>query len=144
MRWIVSDINNILVIICGIFYLVLCVFSIVTGIIYIMGIRKLNPLELSDSFVEKLSNEKKLEEFAVKMGYVTFVVGVVQGITAFSLFKGHSMVLYIISLGFTMFSICSVLFKLRSKVNSFSLIKFVFYVLILIILLLKSTRVLFF
>lgn len=141
---IVSDINNIIVILCGLFYLVLCVFSIVTGIIYIMGKRKLNPLELSDTFVKRLNNEKKLDEFAVKMGYVTFIVGIVQGITAFSLFKGHSIILYGISLGFTIFSICSVLFKLKGKMNSFSLIKLVFYVLILIILLLESTRLLFF
>ncbi len=144
MKWIISDINNILVILCGAFYLVLCVFSIVTGIIYMMGKRKLNPLELSDSFVKKLDSEDKINEFAAKKGFATFIVGIFQGITAISLFKGYSPILYWISLGFTIFSICSVLYKLIGKINSFSLIKLVFYVLIVIILLLSSTRILFF
>ena len=38
---------------CGVFYGVLCVFSIVTGLIYVSGKRELNPLELSDTFMEK-------------------------------------------------------------------------------------------
>lgn len=37
-----------LLILSAVFYAVLCVFSIVTGIIYMSGKRKLNPLELSD------------------------------------------------------------------------------------------------
>ena len=62
----------VLVILCGIFYSILCVFSIVTGIIYMSGKRKLNPLELSDSFVKKLDTDDKLNKFTVKMGFVTF------------------------------------------------------------------------
>jgi hypothetical protein len=144
MNWIISDFNNILVILCGVFYSILCIFSIVTGIIYASGKRELNPIELSNKTVKKLDTKEKLNKFAIKMGYVTFIVGIVQGITAFALFKGYSMILYIIAFGFTIFSILSVSFKLKGKLNSFSLIKFVFYVLILIILLLKSTRILFF
>ena len=137
MKWIISDFSNILVILCGIFYLVLCIFSIVTGIIYIKGKRKLNPLELSDNFVKKLKKNNKLESFAIKMGYVTLIVGIVQGITALSIFKGYNIILYIIALSFTLFSICSVLFKLKSKPNSFSFIKLIFYIIILLILILN-------
>ena len=143
MNWIIFDINNILVTLCGIFYSVLCIFSIVTGLIYLSGKKELNPLELSDDFVKKLNSKNKLKEFTIKMGLVTFIVGIIQGITAFSLFKGHNALLYYISLGFTIFSICSVLFKLRGKINFFPIIKLIFYIAILIILLLNNTRILF-
>ena len=143
MNWIISDPNNILITLCGIFYLILCIFSIVTGLIYATGKRKLNPIELSEKFVKTLDTEEKLQRFTIKMCYITIIVGIVQGICAFSLFKGHSLVLYIIALSFTLFSIASVLFKLKGKVNSFSLIKLVFYILILIVLMLGSTRALF-
>ena len=50
---------KLLLILSGIFYAVLCVFSIVTGLIYMSGKRKLNPLELSDKYVEKICNESE-------------------------------------------------------------------------------------
>lgn len=136
--------NNLLVILCGVFYSVLCVFSIVTGLIYMSGKKKLNPLELSEKFVKKLKDSNKMDKFTRTMGLVTFIVGIVQGLTAFALFKGHSPILYFIALGFTIFSIISVSVKLKGKINAFPIIKFVFYVAILIILLLNSTRILFF
>ena len=43
---------NILLILCGIFYAVLCVFSIVTGLMYASGKKEMNPLELSDRFTD--------------------------------------------------------------------------------------------
>ncbi len=143
MRWIVNDFQNWPLILCGVFYSILCVFSIVTGLIYMSGKRKLNPLELSDNFIEKLNDSEKLKKFTVKMGFVTFIVGIVQGITSFSIFRGHNFVFYFIALGFTIFSICSVLFKLKGKINAFPLIKLFFYISILIVLLMPSSRVLF-
>jgi len=140
----ILEFNNIPLILCGVFYSILCVFSIVTGLIYVYGKKKLNPLELSDKFVQKLDTNDKLKKFTIKMGWVTFVVGIVQGITAFAIFHGHSKVLYFIALGFTIFSIFSVLFKLKGKINAFPLMKLIFYLVILIILLLNSTRELFF
>ena len=125
---------------CGAFYFLLCIFSIVTGLIYASGKKKLNPLELSDKFVKRLNTKDKLNRFTIKMGYVTIIVGLVQGLSAFALFKGHSTVLYFIALGFTLFSICSVLIKLKGKTNSFSMIKLIFYTAILVILLLTSSR----
>lgn len=127
--------RNIPLILCGIFYSVLCVFSIVTGLIYASGKRKLNPLELPDSFVNKLNEEDKLKQFAVKMGYVTFIVGIVQGLTAFSLFKAKGLLFYLIAFGFNLFSIASVLFKLKGKINAFPLLKLCAYIMILIVLL---------
>ena len=143
MNWIITNPNNILLILCGIFYSILCIFSIVTGLIYANGKKELNPLELSDSFVKKLSTKDKLKKFTIKMGWITFLVGIIQGITALSIFKGHNIILYIIALSFTIFSICSVLFKLKGKINTFPIIKLIFYVLILIILLLNNSRLLF-
>lgn len=132
------------VILCGVFYAVLCIFSIVTGLIYMSGKRELNPLELSDSFVKKLSDPLKRARFAKKMGFVTFIVGIVQGITSYSILKGSSPLDYWIALGFTLFSIGSVSVKLKGKINAFPLLKAIAYISILIILLLSSTRVLFF
>ena len=45
--------NEILLKICGAFYALLCVFSIVTGLLYSSGRKELNPLELSDRFMER-------------------------------------------------------------------------------------------
>ena len=142
-NWLISDPQNILLILCGIFYSILCIFSLVTGLIYIRGKKKLNPLELPDSFVDKLNDEDKLDAFAKKMGYVTFIVGIVQGISALCIFKGGNTICYAIALGFTLFSIASVAFKLKGKINVFPLMKFVAYLAILFVLLAKSTRSLF-
>ena len=55
MTWIGLELKNIPLILCGAFYSILCIFSIVTGILYISGKRELNPIELSDNMVKKLS-----------------------------------------------------------------------------------------
>lgn len=128
----------------GFFYAVLCVFSIVTGLLYMSGKRELNPLELSEKFMQRLSDHKKRKRFARFMGFVTFVVGIVQGITSFSIFKAGRKLHYWIATGFTLFSIGSVAVKLKGKIHAFPLLKAVAYVSILIILLLKQTRELFF
>ena len=130
---------DILLTLCGIFYSVLCIFSIVTGLMYAKGDRKLNPLELSDKFMEKYRDPEKLKKFTVKMGWVTFAVGIVQGITAYAIFKAHSVLLYGIALGFTVFSIASVAFKLKGKISLFPVLKCVAYVAILIILIVGRT-----
>ena len=144
MEWLGLQSHNIPLILCGVFYAVLCIFSIVAGLIYMSGKKELNPLELSDEFVQRLSDPDKRKKFTITMGLVTFVVGIVQGLTSFSIFKANSPVLYWIALGFTIFSICSVSFKLKGKINAFPLLKFAAYVTILVILLLGSTRTLFF
>ena len=131
------------VIFSGIFYSVLCVFSIVTGIMYMSGKRKLNPLELSDKFVEKLKNGDLIDRFTFDAGLLTFVVGIVQGITAYSLFVRKGAFDYYMALGFTIFSIGSVAFKLKGKINIFPLLKSIAYIAILVILLLPKTRALF-
>lgn len=131
-------------ILCAVFYAVLCVFSLVTGIIYMSGRRELNPLELSDSFMERLSDPAKRAAFARKMGLVTFVVGIVQGMTSYAMLRAGSPACYGLALGFTIFSICSVGFKLRGKVNAFPLLKLACYLAITVVLLLGPTRSLFF
>ncbi|MCF0124222.1 MAG: hypothetical protein HUJ68_00400 [Clostridia bacterium] len=130
--------NNFLIIICGLFYALLCIFSIVTGLIYATGKRELNPLELSQKTVDKLDTKEKKEAFAKKMGIVTFIVGIVQGITSYAILKGGSIILYIISIGFTIFSIASVSVKLKGKINAFSILKAICYVSILVILIINK------
>ena len=135
---------HILLPVCGVFYAVLCVFSIVTGLMYAGGEKELNPLELSDSFMRRYDDPEKRRAFAVKMGWVTFFVGIAQGITAFSIFKKGSPVCYWIALGFTLFSIASVAFKLKGKISAFPVLKSAAYLAILVVLLLPSARALFF
>lgn len=125
---------SILIMLCGIFYAVLCIFSIVTGILYISGKRELNPIELSDNMVKKLSTPNKKKKFAKTMWYVTFFVWILQGITAYALLYSTNETLYYFAIWFTIFSIWSVAFKLKWKINSFSLMKLVFYIAILVIL----------
>ena len=138
------EVYGVLRILCGAFYAVLCVFSLVTGLIYMSGRRTLNPVELSDAFVAKLATEEEKRAFARKMGLVTFVVGIVQGMTAWALIRADSPVLYWIAMGFTLFSIASVAFKLKGKVSAFPLIKLVAYLAILAVLLLGGAREAFF
>ena len=130
--------------ICGGFYALLCVFSIVTGLMYAGGKRKLNPLELSDKFMSRYSDPAKLKRFTVKMGWVTFVVGIVQGIAAWALFRKGSPALYWIALGFTVFSILSAAFKLKGKISAFPALKCAAYLVILVVLLLPGAKALFF
>ena len=108
------------------------------------GKRALNPLELSDKTLNTLKSEEKRKRFARFMGGVTFVVGIFQGITSYGMLIGRNSFFYYFALGFTIFSICSVVFKLKGKINIFPLLKFVAYVLILIVLLLNKTRTIFF
>lgn len=122
---------KIVLLISALLYGLLCVFSIVTGIIYMSGKKELNPLELSDKFVSKLKQEDKLSKFARIMGFITFVVGIVQGLTAYSILNDKN---YILSIGFTIFSILSVSFKLKSKINLFPILKSIAYIIILIVL----------
>lgn len=136
--------HNIPLVLCSLFYAVLCVFSLVTGLIYMSGRRELNPLELSDAFVKRLSDPVKRAAFARRMGLVTFVVGIVQGMTSFAILAAGTPGRYALALGFTLFSICSVGFKLKGKVSAFPLMKLAFYLAILVVLLLGSTRTLLF
>ena len=124
--------NNFVLLVCVIFYGTLCIFSIVTGLIYASGKKKLNPLELPDKFIEKLNDENKLKSFTIKMGWLTFIVGIIQGITAYG-FYSKNLILYIIACGFNIFSIFSVLFKLKGKINAFPLLKLVAYIFVLVV-----------
>ena len=131
-------------ILCGAFYALLCVFSIVTGLLYAGGKKELNPLELSDRFLARYADPEKRRRFTVRMGWVTFFVGIVQGIAAYAILKGHSAVYYWIALGFTPFSIASVALKLKGKRSLFPILKSAAYLAILTVLLLPGARTRFF
>jgi uncharacterized membrane protein HdeD (DUF308 family) len=90
---------------------------------------------LSERMVKKLSTKEKKKKFWIAMWYVTFLVWIVQGITAYALLFSTNIILYYFAVWFTVFSVCSVVLKLKWKINNFSLIKFVFYITILVILL---------
>jgi hypothetical protein len=134
---------KILLILCGLFYALLCVFSVVTGLMYASGGRELNPLELSERFMSRFAEPDRLRRFTVTMGWVTFAVGVAQGITAWALFDRGGPLCYGIALGFTLFSIASVAFKLKGKLSAFPLLKCAAYAAILAVLLLRASRALF-
>ncbi len=129
---------------CGIFYAVLSVFSLVTGLIYVNGKRKLNPIELSDKFMSHFTSQDKLNLFTKTMGWITFIVGILQGITSFAIFQRNKMAYYWIALGFTLFSITSVAFKLKGKINMFPVLKCILYTAVLIVLLLGEAKAQFF
>ena len=133
-----------LLLLCGIFYAVLCVFSIVTGLMYASGKKKLNPLELSEKFMSRYTDSDKLKRFTIKMGWVTFLVGIVQGITSFAILHRHNAVLYWTALAFTLFSIVSVAWKLKGKINAFPVLKCIAYTAILVVLILGGARAQFF
>lgn len=132
-----SGSDDLLLLLCGLFYSLLCIFSMVTGLIYMSGKRKLNPLELPDSFVSRLDEEDRLLRFTRRMGFVTFLVGIVQGISAYAILKAGNAFFYVIASGFTLFSIASVLFKLKGKINAFPLLKLLAYLFILFVLIIK-------
>ena len=133
-----------LLLLCGIFYAVLCVFSIVTGLMYASGKKKLNPLELSDRFMSRYTDSDRLMRFTIKMGWVTCLVGIAQGITSFAILHRHNAVLYWIALAFTLFSIASVVWKLKGKINAFPVLKCIAYTAILVVLILGGARAQFF
>ena len=133
-----------LLLLCGIFYAVLCVFSIVTGLMYASGKKKLNPLELSDKFMSRYTDSDRLMRFTIKMGWVTCLVGIAQGITSFAILHRHNAVLYWIALAFTLFSIASVVWKLKGKINAFPVLKCIAYTAILVVLILGGARAQFF
>ena len=122
----------ILIIFSAIFYSILCVFSIVTGYLYMTGRRELNPVELSDSFMKKIKDKKK---FARKMGLVTFIVGLFQGITAIfillAIINNRLIILYDIAMIFNVFSFFSVFIKLWNKSSKFAWIKIACYSIIM-------------
>ena len=127
--------GNVALIASGLFYAVLCVFSVVTGAMYLVGGRRLNPVELPDRFVKRLGDEGKLERFARIMGLVTIVVGIVQGVSAYAILLASGTWARLFAVGFTVFSLCSVLFKLKGKISAFPLLKLVAYVAVLVALL---------
>ena len=123
--------TDILLTACGVFYAVLCVFSIVTGLMYAGGKKELNPLELSDRFMQRYEDPAKRRAFTIRMGWVTFAVGLVQGLTAYSIFRAGRILFYGIAVGFTLFSLASVGFKLAGKINLFPVVKCIAYAAIL-------------
>lgn len=127
--------DNLALIASGLFYALLCVFSVVTGAMYLAGRRQLNPVELPDQFVTRLGDEGKLERFARIMGLVTIVVGIVQGVSAYAILLAHGEWARWFAVGFTVFSLCSVLFKLTGKISAFPLLKLGAYIAVLIALL---------
>lgn len=129
---------------CGLFYALLCVFSLVTGLMYASGRKKLNPIELSEQFMRRYEDPEKLRRFTVRMGWVTFAVGLAQGLAAFAILKGQGAVLYWIALGFTLFSLASVAWKLKGKISAFPLLKCAAYLSVLTALLLPAGRAWFF
>ena len=128
----------------GAFYAVLCIFSIVTGLMYLRAGNVVNPLELPQSMAERMDDPEYMAKVSIFFGWLTFFVGIVQGLTSYSLIIGKRMWNYWLALGFTIFSILSAGTKLVTTLNIFPILKEIAYVAILIVILSKSTRTLFF
>lgn len=135
--------RSIFVVASGAFYSVLCVFSIVTGLMYLRKGNTVNPLELPKSMAKKIDDPLYMHKVSVFFGWLTFFVGIVQGLTAYSLLFGCQRWNYWLALGFTIFSMLSAGTKLIMTFNLFPILKEIAYVSIFIILLLKSTIALF-
>jgi hypothetical protein len=74
------------------------------------------------------------------MGWVTFIVGIFQGITALGIFIGYNVYLNYFAIFFTLFSIFSVVFKLIKKRNMFSFLKLIAYLIILVVLIISGPK----
>lgn len=124
---------------CGIFYWVLCVFSIVTGLRYLRKGNVVNPLELPKKMAARMDDPEYMRKTSVFFGWLTFWVGVVQGLTAWSVMFGGSPWNYRLALGFTVFSLISAGSKLLMTFNIFPILKEAAYLAILAVLLLRRS-----
>lgn len=140
MNWIITETNNLPLILCGIFYSILAIFSIITGLMYVLSKRKLNSIDLPDKLIKKLNTKEKLTKFTFKIGWITLIFGIFQVIAALSIFKGYNVILWWIVTCFTIFSIILESFKLKSKTNKFSIIRLIIYIVILFILIISGAR----
>ena len=127
----------------GAFYAVLCIFSIVTGLMYLRAGNVVNPLELPQSMADRMADPNYMAKVSRFFGWLTFSVGIVQGLTSYSLIVGKRKWNYWLALGFTIFSILSAGTKLVTTFNIFPILKEVAYVAILIVILSKSTKALY-
>ena len=140
---IIFEQREILVLCCGIFYSVLCIYSIVTGLLYLRKGNVVNPLELPKSMAARMDDAGYMRRASVFFGWLTVVVGLVQGLSAYCLFFGSFPWQYGVALGFTIFSILSAGTKLVMTFHLFPILKEAAYIGIFAILLLDATRALF-
>ena len=110
---------------------------------YLRAGNVVNPLELPRSMVERMDDPDYMAKVSRFFGWLTFSVGIVQGMTSYSLIVGRRKWNYWLALGFTIFSILSAGTKLVTTFNPFPILKEVAYVAILIVILSKSTRALY-
>lgn len=136
--------RGILVLCCGIFYSVLCIYSIVTGLLYLRKGNVVNPLELPKSMAARMDDAGYMRRVSVFFGWLTVVVGLVQGLSACCLFFGSCPWQYWVVFGFTIFSMLSAGTKLVMTFHLFPILKEAAYIGIFIVLLLDATKALFF
>ena len=132
------------VLLSGAFYTVLCVFSIVTGLMYLRKNNTVNPLELPKAMAKRIDDPLYMRKVSVFFGWLTFFVGLVQGMTAYSLLLGSSPWCYWLALGFTVFSMLSAGSKLIMTFNLFPIMKEAAYIAVFVVLMLSGTRGLYF
>jgi len=130
-----------LLIFCGLFYSILCIFSIVSGIVQICS-SDLAAIELNDAMISAIQGALTSTGLTIGVffGLVTILVGILQGLAAFAIWKGHSKIGYWYALGFTVFSLLSCSSKLFMSVNLFSIAKIIVYILVIVILIMGVSR----
>jgi len=126
---------------CGIFYTILCIFSIVSGIIQICS-PNLASVELNEAMISTI--QAFLDSTGITInrffGIITILVGLLQGLAALAIWKGESKFGYWYTMGFTIFSLLSCSSKLFMSINFFSITKIIAYLLVIVILLLSVSR----
>lgn len=124
----------------------LCIFSVVNGMYYLWGAANVNLLDTENLNVVKEGLIKtfgmvgwNLADFSLLAGILTTGVGVLQGIVSFGLLAKNR-VLYIIGIAFVIFSLFMVITKAMVLITWFGAMKFVLYIIMLVLLFLPKSR----
>ena len=111
------------------FYACLCIFSLIAVVAHLAGSRTFMTLELSKSFI--LQKIDAVQPLLNKICVVTFIVGVLRGLSALAILKHR---FFYFPVGFTIVSIIAVIVKMTIEFNGLYIVKLVAYLTILAIL----------
>ena len=111
------------------FYACLCIFSLIAVVAHLAGSRTFMTLELSKSFI--LQKIEAVQPFLNKICVVTFIVGVLRGLSALAILKRR---FFYFPVGFTVVSIIAVVVKMTIEFNGLYILKLAAYLTMLAIL----------
>ena len=111
------------------FYACLCIFSLIAVVAHLAGSRTFMTLELSKSYY--LQNIDATQTFLNKICVVTFIVGVLRGLSALAILKHR---FFYFPAVFTVVSIIAVVVKMTIEFNGLYILKLAAYLTMLVIL----------